>query len=55
MRLMRRRLLGESLVYPLDDEAIDRFASRTTLRIEKAVRILGYVPVFNLEKGMTTF
>ncbi len=39
-------------IHPLRPEMIDFFAARTSVRIDKARRLLGYEPAFSLERGM---
>jgi nucleoside-diphosphate-sugar epimerase len=41
---LRRAVLRERLVWPMDDAVIDRFASRATVSIDRARRVLGFAP-----------
>jgi nucleoside-diphosphate-sugar epimerase len=41
-----------SIVHPRTPEEIDFFASRAFFSIEKARRLIGYQPAFDLDAGM---
>jgi nucleoside-diphosphate-sugar epimerase len=43
---------AEPPILPLSPEMIDFFAARTSVRIDKARRLLGYEPAFPLQRGM---
>ncbi|MGH7177525.1 MAG: NAD-dependent epimerase/dehydratase family protein [Tepidisphaeraceae bacterium] len=53
-RWFRRILRGRPPVIALSDEQIDGFACRTVFRIDKARRVLGYEPKYDLEAGLKT-
>jgi len=42
----------EKPILPLSKDQIDFFRARTRVRIDKAKRLLGYEPSFDLEQGM---
>jgi nucleoside-diphosphate-sugar epimerase len=42
----------EAPIHPLAPDLIDFFAARTRVRIDKAERVLGYHPAFDLDAGM---
>jgi nucleoside-diphosphate-sugar epimerase len=54
MRWLRRRLLGEPLVFPLSDGAIDKYAAKAVFDISKARQLLGYEPRYDLAAGVAT-
>jgi nucleoside-diphosphate-sugar epimerase len=53
-RRVFRKLSGAQLVYPLDDHGIAGFASRAVYSNHKAVSMLGFNPIYDLETGMQT-
>ena len=44
--------LSEKPILPLTKADVDSFGARTHVRIDKARRLLGYQPDFDLEQGM---
>jgi nucleoside-diphosphate-sugar epimerase len=52
LRRVTRKLSGTPLCYPLDDRAIDGFASQAVYCNEKACRVLGFRPAYDFESGM---
>jgi nucleoside-diphosphate-sugar epimerase len=53
-RALGRALLNEPIIFPLADEAIDRYACQTVFSIEKASSLLGYHPRYDLARGLET-
>lgn len=53
-RWLRRRLTGERVLFPLDDEAIEGLSARRTFQVEKARRLLGFEPEYDLARGIAT-
>ncbi len=53
-RAVGRLLFHEPIIFPLADEAIDRYACQTVFSIEKAVTHLGYQPLYDLARGLET-
>jgi nucleoside-diphosphate-sugar epimerase len=51
-RRVFRKLAGAPLIFPLDDRAIEGFASRAIYSSEKASRVLGFRPAYDFESGM---
>ncbi len=49
-----RKLLSPERIHPLDDSAIQGFASRAIYSNEKASAVLGFKPVYDLKSGMET-
>jgi nucleoside-diphosphate-sugar epimerase len=41
---LRRTVSAERVVWPMDDAVIERFASRATVSIDRARRVLGFAP-----------
>jgi len=50
-RAIRKVTTGE-VVYPLDDPAIDGYASHAVYSNEKASRLLGFSPAYDFERGI---
>ncbi len=50
-RLMRKAAIAPS-IHPLDDKAIDGFASVAAFSNEKARMLLGFEPAYNFERGI---
>jgi nucleoside-diphosphate-sugar epimerase len=53
-RAVGRALFNEPIIFPLADEAIDRYGCQTVFSIEKAVTRLRYQPVYDLARGLET-
>jgi len=51
-RRLVRKVTGTSGILPLDDRAIDGYASQAVYSNAKASSVLGFRPVFNFERGM---
>lgn len=51
-RRAMRKLKLFPVTHPLDDEAIDRYASHAVYSNEKACRVLGFRPEYNLASGI---
>jgi nucleoside-diphosphate-sugar epimerase len=51
-RRVFRKLAGAPLIFPLDDRAIDGFASRAVYSSNKASRVLGFRPAYDFESGI---
>jgi len=49
-----RKLLGRERIHPLDDSAIQGFASRAIYSNRKASTLLGFRPQYDLKSGMET-
>jgi nucleoside-diphosphate-sugar epimerase len=49
-----RRFFGRPLIFPLSDEAIDKYCRKTVFSIAKARRRLGYNPRYDLAAGLQT-
>lgn len=54
LRRLNRKLMGSRYIHPLDDRGISGFASRAVYSNQKAVNVLAFRPVFNLETGLQT-
>jgi nucleoside-diphosphate-sugar epimerase len=52
-RALVRAVTRQSPIFPLDDDAIDRFASKAVFVIDRARRELGYAPRVDLATGLT--
>jgi len=52
LRRVVRRAAGTPLIHPLDDLAIDGFASRAVYSNQKASRSLGFRPAYDFETGI---
>jgi nucleoside-diphosphate-sugar epimerase len=53
-RWLGRKLLNKPIIFPLADDSIDKFASRTIFSIEKAAERLGYNPRYDILRGLET-
>jgi UDP-glucose 4-epimerase len=53
-RRVIRKLAGGPVIHPLEDAAIEGFASRAVYSNEKASRVLGFRPVHDLASGIET-
>jgi nucleoside-diphosphate-sugar epimerase len=53
-RSLRRILLGEPLIFPLSEHAIDVFSRKTVFSNTKARAGLGYIPRYDLGSGLQT-
>ena len=49
-----RKLLGSERIYPLDARAIQSFASRAIYCNDKVCTVLGFKPMYDLQRGMET-
>lgn len=53
-RAVERVFFNKPIVFPLADEAIDKYACQTVFSIEKAVSHLGYQPLYDISRGLET-
>jgi nucleoside-diphosphate-sugar epimerase len=52
LRRVIRKVAGSAITHPLDDRAIDGFASRAVYSNEKALRTLGFRPAHDFDSGI---
>ena len=53
-RRLARAWTGRAVLFPLDDDAVERYASRAVFVIERARRELGFAPRVDLATGLAT-
>lgn len=54
VRRLARACTGRPPLYPLDDDAVDRYASRAVFVIDRARRELGFAPRVDLDAGLAS-